>query len=235
MSVIAVIPARGGSQRIPRKNIVDCAGKPLIAWTAEAALECTAVDHAILSTDDPEIAEIGTELGLEVPFLRPASLAENSTPMIPVLQHLLGWAKDTFGHVEAVVLLQPTSPLRTASHIEEAIKLFRDQNAQSVVSVCAVPHQFSPEKLLRCDSDMALDSFFPEGALNADMGTQEIAVGRNGPAILVSQPGLIEQGSLYGTPNIAYIMHPSVSVDIDEQWQLDWASCFLSRNDPLKK
>jgi CMP-N,N'-diacetyllegionaminic acid synthase len=228
VSVIAVIPARGGSQRIPRKNIADCAGKPLIAWTAEAALECTAVDHAILSTDDPQIAEIGAEIGLEVPFLRPRSLAEDSTPMIPVLQHLLGWAKTTFGQVEAVVLLQPTSPLRTASHIEEAIKLFHDRKAQSVVSVCAVPHQFSPEKLLRYDSNMALDSFFPESALSEDIGAQKTAVGRNGPAILVAQSELIEQGSLYGTPNIAYVMHPSVSIDIDEQWQLDMASSILS-------
>src|SRR5207249_733281 len=116
MTFAGVIPARGGSQGIPRKNLAPCAGRPLLAWTAAAALACPQLQRVILSTDDDGIASIGRELGLDVPFLRPPELAQAETPMLGVLQHLLERLGESGPVPEALVLLQPTSPLRTARH-----------------------------------------------------------------------------------------------------------------------
>src|SRR5690349_4345310 len=112
--VIAVIPARGGSKRVPRKNLSLCGGKALIAHTFEAAKSSQFLDRVILSTDDEEIATMGRQFGIEVPFLRPANLAADDAPMAPVLQHVLDWTDAAAPiNIDALVLLQPTSPLRT--------------------------------------------------------------------------------------------------------------------------
>src|SRR6185312_12148312 len=116
--ILGLVPARGGSKSIPRKNLAPLAGKPLLAWTADAALAARRLTRTVLSTDDVEIAELGRTLGLDVPFLRPAELAADATPMLPVMRHAADWFAARGGTVEAVVLLQPTSPLRTAAHID---------------------------------------------------------------------------------------------------------------------
>ncbi|MCG8359105.1 MAG: acylneuraminate cytidylyltransferase family protein, partial [Kiloniellales bacterium] len=149
MSVVALVPARGGSKRGPRKHLAPCGGKPLLAWTVEAALGSTTIDRAILSTDDPEIAEAGRRLGLEVPFLRPREIAGDAVPMAPVMQHALTWLQQHGEKIEALVLLQPSSPLRRAAHIDAAVALFRESDVETVVSVVEAPHIFHPMKVLR--------------------------------------------------------------------------------------
>lgn len=117
-TVLAIIPARGGSKGVPRKNIRDVAGKPLIAWTIEAANQSLLVDRVVVSTDDQEIADTAVRWGAEVPFLRPIELAQDSTPGILPVIHML---TEILPHYDLVVLLQPTSPLRSVEDIDGAI------------------------------------------------------------------------------------------------------------------
>ena len=144
MNFIGLIPARGGSKSIPRKNLVNLCGKPFLAYTCQAALECSSLSSVILSTDDEEIADVGKNLGVTVPFLRPAHLSSDTSSTVSVLQHALSYLEGQNITATALVLLQPTSPLRTSQHIQEAIDLFLKTGAESVVSLVEVPHQFNP-------------------------------------------------------------------------------------------
>jgi len=227
--ILAIVPARGGSKRIPRKNIVLCAKKPLLAWTAEAARDCQSIDRTILSTDDEEVARIGEQWGLEVPFMRPENIADDEAPTLPLMQHALGWAEANVGEVEALVLLQPTSPLRKPEHIDEAVALFRSRGAATVVSVVESPHQFHPLKTVEIASDGQLRDFLPEDDPIRERRTvdDDRVFGRNGPSILVVRPDLVRDGELYGNPTLPYEMHPMVSIDIDEPWQLELAEVLL--------
>jgi CMP-N,N'-diacetyllegionaminic acid synthase len=137
--ILAVIPARGGSKGVPGKNIRLLAGKPLIAYSIEAARNARCVDRVIVSTDDSRIREVAHEYGAEVPFVRPAELATDSAPMIPVLIHALRWFESVAGPCDAVVLLQPTSPFRSATLIEDAIQKLRRDGSDMVVGLCEVP------------------------------------------------------------------------------------------------
>jgi len=133
---LCLIPARGGSKGVPGKNIKPLAGKPLIAWTIEQALACKYLSRVIVSTDSGAVAETARTFGAEVPFMRPAHLAEDATPTWPVLRHAVEETeKQTGKKVEAVVLLQPTSPLRKTADIDGAIERFQQQSCQAVFSV----------------------------------------------------------------------------------------------------
>ncbi len=220
MSFVGVIPARGGSKRLPRKNVLPFAGKPLLAWTAEAAL-ASSLDAVILSTDDPETAEIGRACGLEVPFMRPAALADDAAPMLPVLSHLADWLEQNRTLPEALVLLQPTSPLRQARHIDEAVMLFRDSRADSLISVTEMPTACKPSKFMRQD---------PAGRLHeagfADSGDLVL---RNGPGIAITTPGTIRRGRLYGDSIVAYRMPRELSYDIDDRHDFEIAEFVMRR------
>ncbi len=134
--LLAVIPARGGSKGVPRKNLALLNGKPLIQYTIEAAQKSRFIDDILLSTDDDEIAGVGQRLGLDVSYRRPSELAEDATGMIDVLEHGLQWVENIRGKLpDEVMLLQPTSPLRSAQDIDGAIALFRQSGAQFLVSV----------------------------------------------------------------------------------------------------
>lgn len=136
MRYLGFIPARGGSKGIPRKNLVPVAGKPLIAHTFDAALRSKRLDRTMLSTDDPAIAEAGRNCGVEVPFLRPAELAKDDSVLELAMLHALAYLKDNEGYLpDAVVLLQPTSPMRRPEQIDAAIDLFEKEGADSLVSV----------------------------------------------------------------------------------------------------
>jgi len=136
--ILAIIPARGGSKGIPKKNIVNINGKPLIQYTIEVAKESKLIDRVIVSTDDDEIAEISEKLGAEVPFIRPAELAKDGTPTFPVIKHALKWLKENEKYKpELIVLLEPTFPLRTVEKVDEAIKVISsDEEADSLRGVC---------------------------------------------------------------------------------------------------
>ncbi|MDA7493398.1 acylneuraminate cytidylyltransferase family protein [Akkermansiaceae bacterium] len=213
---LGLIPARGGSKAIPNKNIHLVGGKPLLAWTAEAALASSCLDRVIVSTDDAAIASCARDRGLEVPFLRPAEIADDVAPMIGVLRHALDWWHDEAGcDPEGIVLLQPTSPLRQSEDIDAAVACFRSHAADSVVSVIEVPHQFSPVSVLTQAEDGSLRPFQQEGGRIFRRQDKPRVLARNGPAVLVLKPELVRMGQLYTDRTFPYLMHPLRSYDID--------------------
>lgn len=215
MGVIAVIPARGGSKGIPRKNLVSLAGRPLIGYAVEAACGAHTVDRVLVTTDDPEIADVAKTLGAEAPFLRPAELASDSAPMLSVLLHVLAWLDARGEMVEALVLLQPTSPMRTSLHIDEAVTLYRSTVASSVVSVVEVPHQFNPVSVMKLSAHGTLVPFFDDQAIITRRQDKPKVYARNGPAVLVCHPDTLRSGELYGASCMPYLMSEEDSLDID--------------------
>jgi CMP-N-acetylneuraminic acid synthetase len=215
MSIVAVIPARGGSKGIPRKNLARVAGRPLIAYAIDAARNAASVDRVLVSTDDGEIANAAREMGVEAPFLRPPALADDTAPMLAVLEHALAWLESQGVAVEALVLLQPTSPLRRAEHIDEAVALFRSSSATSVVSVVEVPHQFNPVSVMKLSAQGALTPFLGDQAVVTRRQDKPKAYARNGPAVLVCHPDTLRSGELYGLSCRPYFMLEKDSLDID--------------------
>jgi CMP-N-acetylneuraminic acid synthetase len=221
---VAIIPARGGSKGIPGKNLHAFGAKPLIAWTIGAALSAPGVDRVIISTDSPEIARVAEEYGASVPFLRPPELATDDTPMIEVLRHAVGWMQGSGWEVEAVTLLQPTSPLRTAAHISSAWRLFQNSpQGQSLVSVVAIPHQFHPASILSLQGGMLVPAL-PDAQRSTRRQDKPVLYARNGPAILILKPVHILAGQLYADPCVAYIMDEDSSIDIDSLRDLEIAA-----------
>src|SRR5688572_2181410 len=161
--VLGLIPARGGSKGIPDKNIRPLAGRTLLEYAAQAASASAVVDRIVLSTDSERVAEEGRRAGLEVPFIRPAELAQDDTPMLPVIDHAVEFLAQHGWEAEIVVLLQPTSPLRTASHVRAAVQELRESKADSVVTVVELPRHVSPDYVMRID-DGRLVPFLAEGA-----------------------------------------------------------------------
>jgi len=142
LKYLAIIPARGGSKGLPGKNVRVIAGKPLIAWSIEQALDCGAIDCVHVSTDDSEIAEVARQYGADVPYLRPIELAQDITPTEPVLAYALDWYEGKGLRFDAIVLLQPTSPLRLPGTLATAIRAFEGSGAQSLLGVCENHHFF---------------------------------------------------------------------------------------------
>lgn len=228
MTVIALIPARGGSKGIPGKNLVACGGKPLIAHTILAAREAARIQRVLVSTDDKGIESIARVWGAEVPFLRPPELSGDDAPMFGVMQHALEWLESQAQQVDALVLLQPTSPLRRASHIDAAVDLFFRQRASSVVSVVEVPHRFYPLSVLRLENGL-LWPYLPETPIITRRQDKPPVYARNGPAIVVCAPATLREGTLYGTRCVPFLMPASASIDIDTIEDLEMAEQFLRR------
>jgi CMP-N,N'-diacetyllegionaminic acid synthase len=220
VAVVAVIPARAGSKRVPDKNIRLCAGKPLLAWSTMAAFAAQSIDHVLLSTNDERVAEVGRACGLDVPWLRPTECALDDSPMIPVLINALEWIDKTV-KVEAIVLLQPTSPLRTAEDIDGAVGLLRSSGADSVVTVISVPNACKSAKLmLRNDADVVVP--LPVSPVQAGR-----VVLRNGPAVVVTRPEVLRSGKLYGPKTLCYEMPQERSIDIDTPFDFLMAELLL--------
>lgn len=226
-AVLGVIPARGGSKGIPNKNLAPLGGRPLLAYTADAALGSRRVTRTVVSTDDPAIANAARGLGLEVPFTRPDALAGDDTLMLPVLQHALQMVRAGGFQPDAVVLLQPTSPLRRAEHIDAAIALLEESGSDSVVSVVEVPHHFNPASVMRLEGDR-LRPFLDAPSVTRRQDKPRV-MARNGPAVLAIRAATIDAGSLYGDHCRPLLMGPEESLDIDTPWDLVLAECVLSR------
>jgi CMP-N-acetylneuraminic acid synthetase len=227
MRVLGVIPARGGSKGIPGKNLRPLAGRPLLAYTVDAARASRRLSRVVLSTDDEATAAAGRALGIEVPFLRPAALAADDTPMLPVLVHAVDALAPAGFIPDAVVLLQPTSPLRRAGDIDAAIELLDGSGADSVVSVVEVPHQFNPLSVMTLDGGR-LKPFAP-GPLVTRRQDKPPVYARNGPAVLATRRDLLAAGSLYGDDCRPLVMDPEASVDIDSPVDFEYAEYLLSR------
>jgi CMP-N-acetylneuraminic acid synthetase len=231
MKILGIIPARGGSKGIPRKNMRVLAGKPLLSWTAEAALE-SKLDRIILSSEDEEILNFARGKGVEVPFVRPRELAGDDTPSLDVVMHAVEELRRTEGYLaDAVMLLQPTSPLRTSKHINEAIELFsKKPEATSLVSVVKAPHNMIPESLMRLEGDGYLNHVRSWGEGLSQRQKKPIYFARNGAAIyLVRTSYLLEKKSLYGPRILPYEMPRHESVDIDDLLDFEICEYLLSK------
>jgi CMP-N,N'-diacetyllegionaminic acid synthase len=227
--VLAVVPARGGSKGLPGKNLADLGGRPLLAWTADAARRCSVLDRVVLSTDDDLIAQAGLACGLEVPFRRPASLAADDTPMVQVLQHALDWVVAEGGmRPDIVVLLQPTSPFRGVDDIARTVAALRSADADAAVTVELVPHRYSPESLMVADADGILRGWAsPLGSVGRRQAKERVFA-RNGPAVLAVRASVLEGGSLYGDKTVGVEMPPASGIDIDTDWDLRVARAFVA-------
>lgn len=222
--VLGLIPARGGSKSIPRKNIKIFCGKPLIAWKIEAALKSGVIDRLVVSTDDQEISEVARRFGAEVPFLRPAELAEDATPTLPVVQHALSWLREKEDYnPDIAMLLEPTSPSVQPFHLREAIDLFVKTGADSVVSMVEVPAEYHPYWQFTIDKQDRLALFTGDSIRQTVSRRQDLpkTYHRNG-VLYVFKPGLVfdPRPSIYGDDAHAYRMDPQYSSDINnpEDW-----------------
>lgn len=228
-SVLGVIPARGGSKTVPRKNLRPLGGRPLIAWTFQAARESARLGRTICTTDDEEIAALARQAGIEVPFLRPAELARDDTPTLPVVQHAVGALEQGGYRPEVVVLLQPTSPLRRAAHIDAAVDLLEATGADSVVSVVQVPHNFNPVSLLRVEAGRLVPYLPGEGVRVLRRQDKPEVWARNGAAVYVTRRDVLMQGdSFFGRDCRPLVMSREESVDIDDEMDLVMAEALLA-------
>jgi CMP-N,N'-diacetyllegionaminic acid synthase len=226
MRVLGIITARGGSKGIPGKNLKLLGGRPLIDYSIDAAND-TPLDRLICSTEDPKIADAARSLGCEVPFMRPAELARDETPHLPVILHAVEWMRD-HGHYrpDAVVILQPTSPLRSAADIAAALRMLELSGADSVVSVNEVTAHAHPMRMLRVD-DQGLATLFVNGdpvrrRINRRQDLPKAWV-MNGAVYACRTDVLFAaEPSLYGDRVVAYPMPPERSISIDDQE--DWAA-----------
>ncbi len=221
MRVLGIIPARGGSKGVPRKNIRLLCGKPLLAYAAETALQSQKLARVILSTEDDEIAAIGKRCGIDVPFMRPAELAADTTPTLPVVQHALNTLLEQGEEFDAVCLLQPTNPLRRAVDVDQCIDLLETSGADSVVSVRPVPAEFNPAWVYVQDGN---------GFIGLSNGEQEPiprrqdlppAFYRDGTIYVTRTSVVLNGGSLYGSKVHGYRIDPrfSVNIDTEEDWK----------------
>ena len=213
--ILGVIPARGGSKGIPNKNIIELGGKPLIKYTIEAALSSKYLTHCIVSTDSEEIAVVAKNSGAKVPFIRPAKLATDTAQSLPVILHALEYMEKDSGFIyDAVVMLQPTTPLRSSKDIDNALELLITSQADSVISVVDVGahHPLRMKRVI----DGRLINYVDQG--HEDMRPRQdlppVYI-RNGAIYAVSRQVLMDQKSFSGVDSMAYIMPHARSVNID--------------------
>ena len=227
MQVLGVVPARGGSKGVPRKNVRTVAGRPLLAYTADSVRASRRLHRTVLSTDDAAVAEAGRALGLEVPFLRPPDLAADDTPMLPVLRHAVDEMRGRGFAADVVVLLQPTSPLRRGEHIDAGVELLERTGADAVVSVVEVPHQFHPASVMALEDSRLRP--YGGGVTAVHRQTKMPVYARNGPAVLALTVDALGRDSLYEGDCRALIMAPGDSIDVDTEWDLELAELVLLR------
>ncbi len=231
MKTLGLITARGGSKGIPGKNLIPLAGKPLIAWTVEAARAAKSLTRIVVSTDDAAIAAEGRSRGAEVPFLRPAELATDTSSHISVVEHALEWLRsnDRFTP-DAVVLLQPTSPLRTAKDIDACVEMAVSRKAPAVVSVCdAEDHPFLVKRL---NARGELEDFVASGLSYARRQEFPRAYVLNGAVYVNLTESLTASRSFVPPGTLPYIMSRRDSIDIDTPADLEAAEALLKGRTP---
>lgn len=219
MRILGIIPARGGSKGVPGKNKKILGDKPLIAYTIEAAQQSLLLDNIILTTDDPEIQQIGRDHGILVPFLRPAKLASDTAKSIDVVKHAIEFMEQNGDSYDAICLLQPTVPFRKAGSIDEAITKFQNTGLDSLLSVLPVPNEYNP-------SWVFIEN---KGELSISTGDSEIitrrqelppAYHRDG-SIYITTKSVIDQGTFYGN-KLGFVISNSkkhINIDTLEDWK----------------
>jgi CMP-N-acetylneuraminic acid synthetase len=217
--VLGLIPARGGSKGVLRKNIRDVAGRPLIWYTVQAAHEATRLSRVIVSTDDDEIAAVAASAGVEVPFMRPAELAQDHTPTLPVIQHAVRTLEDAGDRFDAVCLLQPTNPLRRAEHIDACIALLESSGADAVMTIRRVPDEHNPHWVYFRSADGRLRLATGEDQPITRRQALPPAYHRDG-SVYVTRRDIILQGSVYGTHTLGVEVDELAAINIDTEADL---------------
>lgn len=219
MKILGIIPARGGSKGIPGKNIRMLGGKPLIHYAALAAHESGLVDRLILTTDLVEIAEVGKTLGIEVPFIRPAELAQDDTPMFPVIDHVVQFVESEGWVPEIILLLQPTAPLRQPEHIRAAVALLKETHCDAVASVVEVPQHYAPDFVLKLE-DGKLKPFL-EGGIKTRRQDVRPAYSRDGTIYAFWRDVFINKRSIYGDDCRPLVIAHAESCNLDtmDDWR----------------
>ena len=220
MKVLGIVPARAGSKGLPGKNTRLLHGTSLLAYAADAARASGVVDRVVLSTDAEAVADAGRACGLEVPFLRPAELAGDETPMLPVIEHTVAALAGEGWEADIIVLLQPTSPLRRGEHIRRSVELLRETGADSVVSVVELPRHLSPDYVMRVE-DGRLVPFLPDGARVTRRQDARLACVRDGTVYTFWRRTLVDQHSIYGRDCRPMVVPAAESLTIDTP--ADWA------------
>lgn len=216
MKVLAIIPARGGSKGVPRKNILDIKGKPLIWYSIEAGLEAKKrgiIDELIVSTDDEEIAEISKKAGANVPFIRPDYLSNDTAKSVDVMIHAYGYYKELGNEFDTILLLQPTTPLRTVDDINTAMQIYENSKASSLISC------YKEEYI--CD----LVSYHKEGEFAIALNPKHNGGGRrqelpdlyvrNGAIYITSVEQMISNNRVFDDVPAMYVMSKENSINID--------------------
>ena len=228
ISVLGIIPARGGSKGIRKKNIYKLCGEPLINYTIEAAKSSRFLTRTIVSTDSEEIAEIARAAGAEVPFLRPAKLASDKSPTIDTIMHSLNWLKENKNEqYDYVMVLQPTSPLRTSIDIDESIKKAQETGADSIMSMVELS-DMSLKKLKKIQEDQIFPLLEEEGKSPAPRTSHTATYTRNA-AIYLTKASVILKGDVFGNVSRPYIMPFERSVDINDMKDMALSEFFLKK------
>ena len=226
--ILAIIPARGGSKRLPRKNLLQLGGKPLIAWTIEAALSCPYIDEVMVTTDDYEIAEVSKKHGAKVPFLRPDELAGDNATSFDAVKHTIDFYQAELGkNFDYIIMLQPTSPLRTSLNISEAIEQRAEKQASAIISVCEVDH--SPLWMNTLPSDQNMLKFIPENVKNKRSQDLPQNYRLNGAIYICEVSRLMNERTFFISQDIsAYIMSKETSIDIDDFFDFKLANYLVT-------
>ena len=226
--ILAVITARGGSKGIPRKNVKELAGKPLITYSIEVAKNSKYLTRCIVSTDDQEIIDIAQKYGADIPFIRPDELAKDDSTSLDVVNHALGWLKENNNEeYDYLMILQPTSPLRTSEDIDACIKKAINTNADSVMSMKEL-EDFSPKKLKKINNDLISPYFKDEGNFSARRQDLDKMYKRN-CAIYLTKTEFIKQNDLFGKVSRTYIMPEERSIDINQLIDFELAEFWIKK------
>lgn len=221
LRTLGLIPARGGSKGIPRKNIRLLGGRPLLKFTAEAALAASRLSRVVLSTDDHAIAEVAVACGLDVPFLRPPELAQDDTPMLKVVQHALGYMERKGDTFDAVCILQPTTPFRELQVIDDCIDRLEREEVDCVMTVREVPTEFNPRWVYFTAQDGCLRLSTGDPAPIPTRQALPPAYYRDGSVYVSRRDVVMQRNSLYGRLVAGHLVtsRPAINIDTEEDWR----------------
>ena len=225
--ILALLPARGGSKGCPGKNSRILLDKPLVAWTVEAASRSKYIDRLIVSTDSEEIAAAARQYGADVPFLRPREHATDQATMAGVINHAMRFVESREGAYDYLALLQPTSPLRTAVHLDKALELAIKRRADSVVSITETEH--TPLLSNTLPPDGRMNKFIPRKYRNKNRQELPRYYRLNGAIFIAAWPYWVKHEDWFGKKSYAYIMDRASSVDIDTAEDFFLAECLLKK------
>lgn len=218
-TILGIVTARGGSKGLPGKNIRPFHGKPMLAYTVDAAKQSGVLDRVILSTDSQDIAQVGRDAGAEVPFMRPAKLATDKTKTLPVLIHAVTWLREHEGYEsDYVAILQPTTPLRQSWHLKEAVEALLEAHADSVLGVTPIPSHVHPDRavVLNAQGHLTLLGGKPLAQKVGSRQEMKDMYYENGTLyIFKTQELFAKEPNFFGKRTVPYVMDEKYCIDID--------------------